>query len=46
MLRQRDDVNMQLLYHTSSAEPHLICDEGLDNRLSRNGSFGKGIYFR
>lgn len=46
MLRQRPDVNMQLLYHTSSANPAIICDEGLDNRLSRHGNFGRGIYFR
>ena len=46
MLRQRDDVNMQLLYHTSRAQPAVICEEGLDNRLSRDGNFGKGIYFR
>ncbi|XP_064390248.1 uncharacterized protein LOC135338142 isoform X2 [Halichondria panicea] len=45
MLRQRDDVNMQLLYHTSRAQPSVICEEGLDNRLSRDGNFGKGIYF-
>ncbi len=46
MLRQRSDVNMQLLYHTSSAQSAVICEEGLDNRLSRNGNFGRGIYFR
>lgn len=46
MLRERDDVNMQLLYHTTRAETSVICDEGLDLRLSRNGLFGNGIYFR
>ena len=46
MLRERDDVNMQLLYHTTRAKASVICEEGLDLRLSRNGRFGNGIYFR
>ena len=46
MLRERDDVNMQLLYHTTRAKASVICEEGLDLRLSRNGRFGSGIYFR
>ena len=46
MLRERDDVNMQLLYHTTRADTSVICEEGLDLRLSRNGLFGNGIYFR
>ena len=40
------DVNERLLYHTSRAEKTVICEEGLDQRLSRAGSFGTGIYFR
>lgn len=46
MLRDRQDVNEQLLYHTSRSSIPVICDEGLDLRLSRNGMFGSGIYFR
>lgn len=45
MLRDREDVNMQLLYHTTRAKAPVICEEGLDLRLSRNGRFGNGIYF-
>ena len=40
------DVNERLLYHTSSAQKSVICDEGLDQRLSQSGLFGHGIYFR
>ena len=40
------DLNERLLYHTSRAEPRAICEEGLDQRLSRTGNFGQGIYFR
>ena len=36
----------RLLYHCSQADKSVICSEGLDVRLSRNGSFGRGIYFR
>lgn len=46
MLRDRQDVNEQLLYHTSRSAISIICEEGLDLRLSRNGMFGSGIYFR
>jgi hypothetical protein len=46
MLRDRVDVNEQLLYHTSRSSIPVICEEGLDLRLSRNGMFGSGIYFR
>ena len=46
MLRDRVDVNEQLLYHTSRSPISVICEEGLDLRLSRNGMFGNGIYFR
>lgn len=45
MLRDRVDVNEQLLYHTSRSTISIICEEGLDLRLSRNGMFGSGIYF-
>lgn len=46
MLRDRPNVNEQLLYHTSRSSIPVICEEGLDVRLSRNGMFGSGIYFR
>ena len=46
MLRERFDVNEQLLYHTTRSTVAVICDEGLDLRLSMNGNFGCGIYFR
>lgn len=46
LLRDRPDVNEQLLYHTSHSSIPVICEEGLDLRLSRNGMFGSGIYFR
>ena len=46
MLREKKDINEKLLYHTSSGSVAVICEEGLDQRLSRNGSFGSGIYFR
>ena len=39
-------VNETLLYHTSSADVSTICGEGLDQRLSRKGRFGSGVYFR
>ena len=38
--------NEMLLYHTSSASVEAICGEGLDQRLSRKGRFGNGVYFR
>ena len=40
------NLNEQRLFHTSAANPDDICEQGLDNRLSRFGSFGAGIYFR
>ena len=40
------DLNERLLYHTSRAVTQVICAEGLDQRLSRSGNFGRGIYFR
>ena len=41
------NLNEQRLFHTSAANPDDICEQGLDNRLSRHGgSFGAGIYFR
>ena len=40
------DLNERLLYHTSRADKSVICEEGLDQRLSRCGHFGNGIYFR
>ena len=46
MLRDRPSYNQKFLYHTSKAEVSVICEEGLDPRLSRNGLFGSGIYFR
>jgi hypothetical protein len=46
MLRDRPSCNEKFLYHTSRANVAVICEEGLDPRLSRNGLFGSGIYFR
>ncbi len=46
MLPVKNIVNEQLLYHTSHGEVEVIAEEGLDSRLSHNGSFGTGIYFR
>lgn len=43
---KRFDLNERLLYHTSRAKKEIICAEGLDQRLSNSGSFGRGIYFR
>ena len=40
------DLNERLLYHTTRAGTEVICAEGLDQRLSHSGSFGRGIYFR
>ena len=47
-IRGKDfNLNEQILFHTSAANPDDICEQGLDNRLSRSGgSFGAGIYFR
>ena len=46
MFREKKDVNEQLLYHTSRSSVEIISEEGLDLRLSTNGNFGSGIYFR
>ena len=40
------DLKEKLLYHSSRAPKTSICAEGLDMRLSREGCFGRGIYFR
>lgn len=48
MSKRRDpgeDLNIRYLYHGTSVEKTCICEEGLDQRLSRMGYFGKGIYF-
>ncbi|XP_061186073.1 uncharacterized protein LOC133194115 [Saccostrea echinata] len=48
MARRRnsdDDLNVRYLYHGTSVDKTCICEEGLDQRLSRMGYFGKGIYF-
>lgn len=37
--------NILHLYHGTTANLDHVCDEGLDERLSRKGRFGKGIYF-
>lgn len=39
------DLNIQYLYHGTNVDLDRICEEGLDQRLSRMGYFGKGIYF-
>ncbi|XP_078656267.1 uncharacterized protein LOC144902607 [Branchiostoma floridae x Branchiostoma belcheri] len=40
------DLNEQYLFHgTQSQAVNQICEEGLDQRLSRIGNFGRGIYF-
>ena len=49
MKMDREDgyqVNETLLFHTTSAAVSVICSEGLDQRLSRKGRFGSGVYFR
>lgn len=38
-------LNSRYLYHGTKVEKLRICEEGLDQRLSRMGFFGKGIYF-
>ena len=43
------DLNEKLLYHTTTASKGVICEEGLDQRLSGKNfknNFGNGIYFR
>lgn len=39
------NLNVQYLYHGTSENLERICHEGLDERLSTNGHFGRGIYF-
>ncbi|XP_033762150.1 uncharacterized protein LOC117343770 [Pecten maximus] len=39
------DLNIRYLYHGTKADKDRIGEEGLDQRLSRMGYFGKGIYF-
>ena len=39
-------LNMKALYHGTDAPVEVISEEGLDDRLSSKGHFGKGIYFR
>ncbi|KAK3592762.1 hypothetical protein CHS0354_003195 [Potamilus streckersoni] len=36
--------NIRYLYHGTCIEISRICEEGLDQRLSRTGQFGKDIY--
>ena len=38
-------VNEVYLFHGSKGKKEDICHEGLDQRLSRIGHFGRGIYF-
>lgn len=38
-------LNEKYLYHGTSAKKAYICEEGLDSRMSKQGCFGKGIYF-
>lgn len=40
------NLNEKLLYHCSRTDKSVICSEGLDMRLSNQGLFGRGIYFR
>mmetsp|Transcript_7196 Transcript_7196/g.9642 ORF Transcript_7196/g.9642 Transcript_7196/m.9642 type:complete len:841 (+) Transcript_7196:34-2556(+) len=47
-LKNSGQCNEKWLFHgtsTTSPEDILRSEEGLDNRLSRNGSWGRGIYF-
>lgn len=43
--RKGFNVNIRYLYHGTKVDKSRICEEGLDQRLSRMGYFGKGIYF-
>ncbi|XP_022083648.1 uncharacterized protein LOC110975438 isoform X2 [Acanthaster planci] len=45
MLKNRAEVNEVYLFHGTTADKEQICHEGLDQRLSRIGYFGRGIYF-
>ncbi|KAH9505164.1 hypothetical protein Btru_058861 [Bulinus truncatus] len=38
-------LNEKFLYHGTSAKKSYICEESLDSRMSKQGCFGKGIYF-
>ncbi|XP_059165354.1 uncharacterized protein LOC131947921 isoform X2 [Physella acuta] len=38
-------LNEKYLYHGTTAKKDYICEEGLDSRMSKQGCFGKGIYF-
>lgn len=40
------NLNEKLLYHCSRTNKEILCSEGLDVRLSNQGLFGRGIYFR
>jgi hypothetical protein len=40
------NVNERNLFHVTSVSQTVIAEEGLDLRLSRQGCFGTGIYFR
>lgn len=40
------DVNVADLYHGTTCPLDQICAEGLDPRISLQGHFGRGIYFR
>ena len=39
-------LNEKYLYHGTRANRLRLCEEGLDHRLSYQGCFGRGIYFR
>ncbi|CAG5133980.1 unnamed protein product [Candidula unifasciata] len=51
MIKQRRNLdpdftlNEKYLYHGTSALKSFICEEGLDSRMSKEGCFGKGVYF-
>ncbi|XP_055867525.1 uncharacterized protein LOC106052166 isoform X2 [Biomphalaria glabrata] len=39
------NLNEKFLYHGTSTKKDFVCEEGLDSRMSKQGCFGKGIYF-
>ncbi|XP_038044945.1 uncharacterized protein LOC119719550 [Patiria miniata] len=45
MQKNTTEVNEVYLFHGTTADKEQICHEGLDQRLSRIGYFGRGIYF-